>query len=1707
MQESTVNHSEPNITATGSAQARIAASVDNWKRRLLDLTKRNRALNFRPARISNVAMVEELPSFVFRRLSLEEKSLKFRPVPHPPPPSPSGRGDGGEGEVGEADDDAILEATASPIGEALPYDPATLEERQTDDALQTNATAEQLDKSLRRLDELARSAIEEQGVNALFLMLGMLNYAEASEATEFLKAPLVLVPASLARRSARTGYTLSATEEDPLVNPALIEYLKRVHNLSLPELPDSSAMPDDYDVQQLFDAVAEAVSTQKGWSVTPDIYLGMLSFQKFVMYKDLEANSQAFQGHRLVQQLVTRNGPQFVGLPEVIRALELDRDYPPEQTFQVVDADSSQIRAIAAAARGFDLVIEGPPGTGKSQTITNLIAAALAEGKSVLFVAEKMAALQVVHQRLVAAGLGEFCLELHSTKANKRAVMRQLAAALDASLQRPVVPTLSTERLPPLRGSLTDYVQAAHSPFGAIGLSPFRACGELGAVIDAPRLRFTGPVESVTRDQLDQTVRELNALQAASTACGGDPSIHPWRDSSRTFFTEDDLEDIGQSAGQLLDRLADVQRPAAAVETAFGFGPICTFADVTAAAAIAEVMARSPGAPLGALQSEAWNAPPPEALALVERGRRIERLKAHVFQRLAPGVMAADHAGDIAYVERKHAGAWRLLAFLDSRYRAIQQRWVSYRLPAYRPSLIEQAADMRQVEALRQEQAALAASDAEARQLFGALWHGEQSSWEALGRYIDWVVELRALIKRHAESIRDIGPLLELATHPAPDMHVAAELNDAATAAGSALRALGNAAGWPDGYLGQATFAEQAERVTALRENLNLAPRWAAFEAARAAAAQGLAAEALPETMLGQVPFAQLAPAFLRAFYQRLLAAAMQAREPLRGFHTLTHEQRIAEFRDLDRRVLLENRAALVARARERVQTALRTEQASAAMPFLRREMARQRGLSPLRRTMHQAEAAIRAIKPCFMMSPLTVAQLLDGAHPGFDIVIFDEASQLPPEDAVGAIARGRQLVVVGDPKQLPPTNFFAVLSGQVSAPLAEDGTPLYEDSESILEEYLGSGVAASRLKWHYRSRHESLIAFSNASFYDSDLYTFPSVEIDSHTLGVRFEFVEGGVYEGKGLNLIEARRVADAVMQHAREHPGLSLGVGTFSLRQQIAIQDEIEQRRRQDPSTEAFFGRQETDSFFVKNLENIQGDERDVIFVSVTYARGPDGRLRYLFGPLNAQNGWRRLNVLATRARQLMRVFSSIHGEDISVSATGSLGAKLLRDFLTYAEHGRLDGETQPVEAGSARFRKPAGATAEAESPLERDVYRELAARGVSLAPQVGVSGYRIDLGVLDDEAPGRFVCGIECDGAAYHASQTARDRDRLRQQVLEERGWTIHRAWSADWYKDRAGQIDRLLALIAEAREAARQAVQAEARPGDPTFVVRHVAAQRRSGAVTEIETSGALDAPALVETNEAQGSGATQTPGVSEETALAASREVSEQQSGAAPTAEPRAVTPAPLHPRSPAQPGNAEPIETPTVPTPELPDYERPELPSYRFAPGAGRYADSDILRATANQLRQAVARVVESESPVHLDDLVTRVAGMWSTRPGARIRRRILEVFDQAAATTGQVERRGEFAWKPGKPASARSRGGTRIPPERIAPEEYRAAALLVLQSGHGFTRAELKNEVRAILGYGRLNEEIDQAVEAQINALLNEGLLGEGSAGLRLRE
>ena len=537
-----------------------------------------------------------------------------------------------------------------------------------------------------------------------------------------------------------------------------------------------------------------------------------------------------------------------------------------------------------------------------------------------------------------------------------------------------------------------------------------------------------------------------------------------------------------------------------------------------------------------------------------------------------------------------------------------------------------------------------------------------------------------------------------------------------------------------------------------------------------------------------------LPEAFDRALHRSLARAALVAHPQLDRHTGLGHEEVRARFKQLDAETT-ELRRRMLAETLTRKQApwgvgvGKRGEYTEGALLAL--EAGKQRRHVPIRTLLDRAGTAIQALKPCFMMSPLSVSQYLKPGGLRFDLLVIDEASQMRPEDALGAIARSDQIVVVGDPKQLPPTAFFAANDDAADD---DDGAEEKVDAESILDLAQTVFRPMRRLRWHYRSRHGSLIAFSNREFYDDDLIVFPSPAEAVPTQGVGLVKVDG-IYKARS-NVVEVEALCAAAVEHMRKHPGRSLGVATMNGIQRDLIQQRMDQLAAQLPEVEDYRQRWSAtlERFFVKNLENVQGDERDVIFISTVFGSPePGARVRQNFGPINGASGHRRLNVLFTRAKHHVRVFTSMTPDDIAAGPDSPRGARVLKSYLAYAADGRLD-------AGIDTGREP-------DSDFEVFVRDRLRRAGYEAIPQVGVAGFFIDLAVRHPDVPGTYLVGIECDGASYHSSRSARDRDILRQQVLEGLGWSIYRIWSTDWFRDPAGQTAKMVAAIEELRAKSR------------------------------------------------------------------------------------------------------------------------------------------------------------------------------------------------------------------------------------------------------------------------------------------------------------
>ena len=1356
----------------------IHRKLEASRRDLLDLTTRNRLISTArtSSRSGRLEIIGERLEEIFRILVVEGKAMTFLP--------------------NDTNDDAIEDRQfrlfQPPEDDFETDDEDDPAEQHIDLHLQTPLADESLQKRLLKLYYDARTSEEEQGVSILYLALGFLKWYEDGNSDRERHAPLLLLPVVLDRRSASSRFRLRYTDDEIATNLSLQEKLKADFGLQLPDVPEI----EDFSPSAYFTEVAQAVETKPRWGVLPnDMVLWFFSFSKFLMYRDLQPDTWSQERPIENQELVTgllsggfANEAPICGDDE-----NIDRFLQPLDMIHVMDTDSSQTLAIDEVKRGRNLVIQGPPGTGKSQTIANLIATAVKEGKKVLFVAEKMAALEVVKRRLDNVGLGDMCLELHSHKANKRAVLEELGRTL--KLGRPKIGDVArqAEDLTLCRDRLNRHAEMIHTYLDPAQVTPYQALGEL------VRLQAAGvaPVDFQLIDCLSWSAASRREKQhiledlAVHMREIGNPAEHLWRGVQLHAVLPTDVARFAAKIPPILER---VQRLIAATSQLAEITKQPnseTAVDASNVALIGRRLAKAPPMDRDAICDAVWSDRRHEIDELIDLGKTLSSCQ----DSLADTVVEVGWSTDVSKSRRD------LAAYGNSWFRILRRDYSDAQatlrgiLAGPPPKPLQERVQI--LDDLIRGKRALKVIDADEStqrfggQAFGAFWRSTNTDWTALADISEWETECRennmpdnmrqlaaeiddpVAIEGLVKSIgRDLKPLLselqDLFKVLALDVGIAFEVSDSKSI----------------------PLRELATRLTTWQADPEAITKWIAYFIRwknLEAHGMGPLAQRLDH---GLIATDEALDCFLMAYYEELMREAFRRFPKLASFDGSSHEQILGGFKDLDSERLLMARQEVALAHFEGLPT--RTSDVG-EVGILRKQMKMKRRHLPLRKLLQQAGHAVQAIKPVFMMSPISIAQYLQPGVLEFDLLLFDEASQVRPVDALGAIARASKMVVVGDDRQLPPSRFFSHTVGDDGDDAADADDFQTADVESVLGLCEAQNMSQRMLRWHYRSRHHSLIAVSNHEFYDNRLYVIPSPLSGEGSGGLQFRHISNGVFDrgGSATNRVEAKAVADAVMDHARRDPDTTLGVGAFSVAQRDTILNELEVRRREAPELEPFFATGTAEPFFVKNLENIQGDERAVIFISIGYAKDSSGYMAMNFGPLNNEGGERRLNVLITRARERCEVFSSITADDIDLNRTRARGTRALKTFLTYARTGFLDVAKQTDKGFDSEF--------------EREVATAIKNFGFDVDTQVGVAGFFIDLAVVDPECPGRYLLGIECDGATYHSSRSARDRDRLRQQVLEDRGWVIHRIWSTDWFHRSSEQVRKVLAAIEHAKVA--------------------------------------------------------------------------------------------------------------------------------------------------------------------------------------------------------------------------------------------------------------------------------------------------------------
>ena len=1272
--------------AKDPAQARI----DGWAQRLLDLSKANRLLNVR----GNARVVPILC------------------------PAPAALGDAiaADSEFRVKSYENFLDEEAGRAFQRL--EPALAVE-QYREALEGSLRGRELWSVLpkreteRRLKEIYRSArvdLEESGVNTLFLALGALEWreADAGKRAACYRAPILLVPVKLERRSVADGYRIHRIDEETIVNTTLLEMLRADYQLAVPGLDPLPANDAGVDVEKVLGIFRAAVRNQPGLAVVEDCMVGQFSFGKFVMWKDLTSRNDVIRAHPLVAHLIARKGAYDDGVT-VFPAAEVDRHLDYARLCCPLSADSSQLAAVLYSALGKTFVLHGPPGTGKSQTIANIIAHNLSLGRRVLFVSEKKAALDVVYGRVARLGLAPFCLQLHSNKAGKADVYAQFNEALKVGTGAPAGDWDTTVReLESERRKLDAYVKALHRQTLS-GFTPYDLFSRL------VRGEIDGDDSLVSANARETTAEEYDRARRAIAAAA------------------EMREGISAAAIKALARV----KP-------FAWTP-------HAEARLAEESARVAQELRAAIADlAAAGGPSEKAASFLKRYfsflREVRKFELNVSAAYDPEVLRKMPVREIRRSLEEADRAFFLVR--PFRSRALVRAYAA----AAKDGQLDRGRlreAMKLAAQLQEADAELAKMEPRAKELLGEGFDPKTAD-------PDERLEARARAELRLEkACRDVADICDAE----PSELVPAKAGELAELAeGIAAHAKGN--------LRQAFMYAEARRGIPAAGSVVAA----ALDGDDAPAADAWVAR------------------FTGAFQSKLLNEIMESEPAFGMFRGVARESAIARFRELDERYAKLVRANLVARlsaAIPRTDGPARRGDTS-ELGILMHECGKKTRQKPVRQILAETPTLMPALKPCFLMSPLSVAQYLP-VDAAFDLVVFDEASQIPVWDAIGVIARGKQLIVVGDPKQLPPTSFFQ---------RGADEEAEVEDLESILDECLHAGLMSCFLGWHYRSRHESLIAFSNHRYYGGGLHVFPAAE-QTDRLGVSFVHVPDGVYEASGsrTNRREAEAVADLVVgwMASPACADKSLGIVTFSEAQRNLVEDLVDDRRAAHPELEPRFLEKADEPFFVKNLENVQGDERDAIIFSVGYAPDANGKFNMFFGPLSNQGGERRLNVAITRAREKIVVVSSIHGRQIDTDRTTRQGPADLRRFLEYAEKGYR------IVLPQDDFAKDLFAD-EVAATLER--------AGAKISRNVGCDGNRVDVAVRAPDDDARYVMGVVCDGRSYAGERTARDRDGLRDAVFASLGWNLRHVWVVDWAYDRDRAEKRLLQEFEKASKGKEQ-----------------------------------------------------------------------------------------------------------------------------------------------------------------------------------------------------------------------------------------------------------------------------------------------------------
>ncbi len=1361
---------------------KLENKINQWQNKLLDTSRRNPLVSFRAYKRSTVKIIDEKPAEVYRQLVINNEKFNFGPIEE-------------DTEESNSDIESKNDSTEFDI-----YDKATLKEKYTDNTLQTNLDIQNLFNNLRNIQYRARDIIDEQGYNNLFLTLGMLNWYDIEHSDKLNRSPLLLVPVKITKKSIRSGFQIQRTDEEPIINLSLQEKLNTNFNLIIPEINDS----EKFDPIQYFQKIKELISSNSNWKIKEDIYLGFFSFANFVMFKDLEKFKSIYGGHPIISELAgIKQDLSDEPIGDYISADELDIKRKPHDTYQVLDADSSQQEAIEIIKSGRNAVIQGPPGTGKSQTIVNLISEMLANNKKVLFVCEKMAALEVVYERLKSVDLDKFCLQIHSRKSNKKDILLQLREAYDFKIKQ--IPTnKQLDELIDYRKKLNDYTHVLHQEIPKIRESFYWLIGQLNSLKDVELLEidFNKDFDKLDYDKVKNIIEVLETFKDRINQIGL-PITHNFWGTEISSTSEQHQQTLKTTLYKYNEHLTKSLEFIKKINLLIGTN-IKSITDIDKYSKLIKLFNKKHSINNQSLNIKDAQKYYDSISGIIKKIKKYQKIIGEINIDFEDDFLDKFDFKTTKRLLIKDLSSF--LRFFMKEYYETKKNFKSYLknddFEFNYDSMLKLCNDALKANKLKLK---INNISKDTYKPLGDLWQKENSNIEHIQSMFEWLTEYQSLRVNNSDD--KIFRQYILNKEAIPDetgglfndlLLIVKNIYKVKKEVDKQLKTNENIL-YLDGFENE--YVENIlKKVSIWNNSIEELVDWARFRKAYNKCNSVGLGKYIDELIIQESVPDKIVNQFKKKYYYKIYEDTKKENQILEEFEALTHDKNLDNFIKLDK---LQLDIAI-----ERVKSKICSQKPdsdyigakSSGLGLLQKQFKLQRGHMALRKLFKKAPQVIHQISPCFMMSPMSVAQYIDPEKFKFDLVIFDEASQIKPEHSVGAIIRGKKLVVTGDEKQLPPTNFFQKLIS-IEDDVDEEDIML----DSVLDECsVIPSFSQCHLKWHYRSKDESLIQFSNIKFYSNRLFTFPTCDKDNKNLGVELYYIKDAVYDrgGSATNRKEAKILIEHVVDQFKKDPSKSIGVVALSQNQQSALRQEKDLLLKSNPDLhELFEGGNLQNKFFIKNLETVQGDERDIIYISIGYGKDRNNKKPSMnFGPINKVGGERRLNVLISRAKEKVKVFSSITGDDFDLSRTKSLGVKRLKQYLDYA---KSNGDINTI------YDSPIlGNDFDIDNPFERTVYDQLQLAGIDFIPQVGQSGYKIDFGILDPNNKSKFILALECDGASYHSSATARDRDRLRQSVLEDKGWSFHRIWSVDWFENNKREMEKLKKAIINAQSSKKK-----------------------------------------------------------------------------------------------------------------------------------------------------------------------------------------------------------------------------------------------------------------------------------------------------------